>query len=141
MEATSTSPPEVAFDETAVEGVEPERVVLVGVARKKPSSFADDEDYTLHESLEELHGLAETAGLVVVEQFYQYVDKPSPATYIGSGKLKEIGESVAKQKASTVIFDEELSPVQLTNIEKSLGFVCPLALAHCPKRATFLAKE
>ena len=77
----------------------------------------------MQESLEELRGLAETAGLVVVQQFYQYVDKPNPATYIGSGKLKEIGEQVEKEKVSTVIFDEELSPAQLKNIEESFGFV------------------
>lgn len=108
---------EAELEELDYEGVFPERVLLVGVAGKRSETGS----YSLHESLEELGSLAVTAGLKVVRQVYQFVDAPSPATYIGSGKLTEIKEIVTEENISTVIFDVELSPVQLMNVEKTLG--------------------
>ena len=99
-------------------GVLPERVLLVGASKKKAE---DENEYSLHESLEELGSLAETAGLKVVQKLHQLFETPHPATYIGSGKLAQVHDIVEKEAVSTVIFDEELSPVQLMNIEKTLG--------------------
>jgi len=115
---SDTGGEDAAPDKFIAEGVYPERVLLVGVSNKNAKR---DAGYSLEESLEELGSLAETAGLNVVKQTYQNVDAPSPATYVGSGKLAEIKETVEKDNISTVIFDEELSPVQLMNIEKYLG--------------------
>jgi GTP-binding protein HflX len=73
------------------------------------------------ESLEELSRLADTAGLQVVGTTYQSLQKPSPRTYVGSGKMAEIVAAVRALDAETVIFDDELSPGQQRNIEKALG--------------------
>lgn len=88
-----------------------ERVVLVGVWTE--GSAADAED-----SLAELAALAETAGSQVLEGLIQRRDKPDAATYIGSGKAKELREIVVASGADTVICDGELSPAQLTALEK-----------------------
>ncbi|GBF93383.1 hypothetical protein Rsub_06421 [Raphidocelis subcapitata] len=75
--------------------------------------------YSIDESLAELGRLAETAGLKVVGSTYQVLEAPSNATYIGSGKVGEVARAVAALKADTVIFDDELSPGQLRNLEKA----------------------
>lgn len=106
-----------------IPSVVPERVLLVGVAKKNEHN---EDAYSLKESLEELQSLAETAGLTVVRSVYQFFDSPSPATLVGSGKLTEIKDIVMEEQISTVIFDEELSPVQLMNIEKTIGCVISL---------------
>ncbi|MFF2652787.1 GTPase HflX [Streptomyces sp. NPDC058045] len=87
-----------------------ERVVLVGVWT---SGTADDAD----NSLAELAALAETAGALVLDGVIQRRDKPDAATYIGSGKARELLELVIETGADTVICDGELSPGQLIHLE------------------------
>ncbi|OMC41047.1 GTPase HflX [Mycobacterium sp. IS-1264] len=90
-----------------------ERVVLVGVWTQ--GSAADNQA-----SLAELAALAETAGSLVLEGLIQRRDKPDPSTYIGSGKAQELREVVLATGADTVICDGELSPAQLTALEKAV---------------------
>ncbi|MDT5259231.1 MAG: GTPase [Mycobacterium sp.] len=90
-----------------------ERVVLVGVWTE--GSAADN-----RASMAELAALAETAGSQVLEGLIQRRDKPDPSTYIGSGKAAELREVVLATGADTVICDGELSPAQLTALEKSV---------------------
>lgn len=90
-----------------------ERVVLVGVWTE--GSAADAEA-----SLAELAALAETAGSEILEGLIQRRDKPDPSTYIGSGKAQELREVVLATGADTVICDGELSPAQLTALEKAV---------------------
>lgn len=93
-----------------------ERAVLVGVEiTNRPGLL------TLEDSLTELALLADTAGLDVVARLTQRLNSPHPATLIGSGKLEELGMLVADVDANVVIFDEELSPRQQREIEKTLG--------------------
>ena len=73
------------------------------------------------ESLQELAELARTAGAVVVGQTTQKLDHPVAATYIGSGKVEDVVEARKELDANVVIFDDELSPSQQRNLEKSLG--------------------
>ncbi|MDI6767866.1 MAG: GTPase HflX [Bacteroidota bacterium] len=70
------------------------------------------------EYLDELEQLAYTAGVTILHRIIQERDSISPATYIGIGKVREIGELVANEKIDLVIFDDDLSPVQLRNLEK-----------------------
>src|SRR5512144_3017943 len=88
-----------------------ERVVLVGV-------WTDGSAADAEASLAELAALAETAGSKVLEGLIQRRDKPDPSTYIGSGKAQELREIVVATGADTVICDGELSPAQLTALEK-----------------------
>jgi GTP-binding protein HflX len=87
-----------------------ERVVLVGVWTA--GTLADAEN-----SLVELARLAETAGSHVLEGLVQRRDRPDPATYLGSGKAKELGQIVVATGADTVICDGELTPGQLRQLE------------------------
>ncbi|CDP07472.1 unnamed protein product [Coffea canephora] len=94
-----------------------EKAYLVGVACK-----GDKEDsFGTEESLKELAQLADTAGLLVVGSTHQKLSKPNPRTYIGSGKVAEIKTTIQAFGVETVIFDDELSPGQLRNLEKVFG--------------------
>ena len=91
-----------------------EKVVLVGLitpAQNEPQ---------VKEYLDELAFLAETAGIEPVKRFCQKLDRPHSVTFVGSGKLQEIKEYVVENDIGIVIFDDELSPKQLRNIEKEL---------------------
>ena len=88
-----------------------ERVVLVGVWTNGTAVEAEN-------SLAELAALAETAGSKVLEGVVQRRDRPDPSTYIGSGKASELRSIVLSTGADTVICDGELSPAQLTALEK-----------------------
>ena len=88
--------------------------LLVGVAHSRIS-----EEEAL-EHLEELRFLAETAGATTGHMFLQNLPVPNPKTYVGSGKIEEIRDYVKSKDISLVIFDDELSPSQLRNIEKIL---------------------
>ncbi|WP_198339330.1 GTPase HflX [Mycolicibacterium arabiense] len=88
-----------------------ERVVLVGV-------WTDGTAAEAEASLAELAALAETAGSEVLEGLIQRRDKPDTSTFIGSGKAAELHEVVEATGADTVICDGELSPAQLTALEK-----------------------
>lgn len=90
-----------------------ERVVLVGVWTEGSSADAEA-------GLAELAALAETAGSEVLEGLIQRRDKPDASTYIGSGKAAELREIVLATGADTVICDGELSPAQLTALEKAV---------------------
>jgi GTP-binding protein HflX len=72
----------------------------------------------VHEYLDELEFLAETAGAEIYERFTQRLINPHPATFVGSGKLQEILDFVTVHEIDSVIFDDELSATQLRNIEK-----------------------
>jgi GTP-binding protein HflX len=87
-----------------------ERVVLVGVWTTGNAQDAEN-------SLAELAALAETAGSLVLEGLIQRRDKPDPATFIGSGKVRELRDVVIATGADTVICDGELSPGQLRQLE------------------------
>ena len=96
-----------------------ETAILIGLI----TPYQDERKTT--EYLDELDFLASTAGAVVVKRFTQRIDRPHPVTYVGSGKLVEIGAYIEERKDSDeeigmVIFDDELSAKQLRNIEKEL---------------------
>ena len=88
-----------------------ERVVLVGVWTEGTAEMAES-------SMTELAALAETAGSEVLDALVQRRDKPDAATYIGSGKAAELRDVVLATGADTVICDGELTPAQLTALEK-----------------------
>ncbi len=90
-----------------------ERAFLVGVEIRKENNRLPLED-----SMEELALLADTAGLDVVGQTSQRLDTPSSDTYIGSGKLDEIQALVEETLAQIIVFDAELSPRHLREIEE-----------------------
>lgn len=79
------------------------------------------EAWTIRDSLDELARLAATAGLSVRGRTWQKLVHPDPATWVGSGKVREIKELAAAEDARFVLFDDELSPGQQRNLEKELG--------------------
>ncbi len=91
-----------------------ETVVLVGVITR----LQPEEQVT--EYLDELEFLALTAGATTLRRFVQKVDLPNSATFIGQGKMLEIKDYVVQNGVDTVIFDDELTPSQLRNLEKAL---------------------
>ena len=91
-----------------------EKAVLVGLITQHQS------EEKLTEYLDELEFLAFTAGATVVKRFTQRLTLPDPKTFIGSGKAQEIKESLKQNDVGTVIFDDELSPSQLKNLEKEM---------------------
>ena len=95
-----------------IEAEEP--AILVGVVQK------DQTDQQVQEYLDELAFLAETAGAVTVKRFTQKLQHPDSRTFVGKGKLEEIKNYVQGKNIRIVIFDDELSGSQITNIEKEL---------------------
>ena len=93
-----------------------EKAFLVGVEIR-----SDDHILTLEDSLTELALLGETAGLVIVGMTTQHLDRPNVKTYIGSGKVDEVRMLVEELKADVVLFDDELSPRHLRELEIALG--------------------
>ena len=91
-----------------------EKAVLVGVINRE-----QPED-KVREYMDELEFLTYAAGGEVVRRFVQRVEVPNPKTFIGAGKLKEVEDFVKEHEVGSVIFDDELSPVQQRNIEKQL---------------------
>lgn len=92
-----------------------ERAVLIGTYKKR-----EDEERCL-EYLNELAFLADTAGAVVLKQFNQRMDIPNPKTYVGTGKTEEIRQYIKDYNVEIAIFDDELSPSQLKNLESFLA--------------------
>lgn len=92
-----------------------EKVVLIGVITQ-----LQDETKS-KEYLDELEFLTLTAGGIAVKRFVQKVDKPNPKTFLGIGKLDEVKAYIDANEIGTAIFDDELSPGQLRNIEKILN--------------------
>ncbi len=97
-----------------VDAVE-ERCVLVGVIS------ADITEEIAFDYIDELEFLATTAGAITVQHFFQKLPYPNPKTYVGTGKLDEIKQFIEENEINLVIFDDELSPSQLRNIERELG--------------------
>jgi GTP-binding protein HflX len=94
--------------------VKPERVVLVGLITANQTE-AQEKEY-----LDELAFLVETAGGITEKRFTQKMQRPERATFVGTGKLEEIQEYVKAEEIDIVVFDDELSPMQLRNIENEL---------------------
>ncbi|MDE2506112.1 MAG: GTPase HflX, partial [Planctomycetota bacterium] len=92
----------------------PEKTVLVGVLLPESAETRDD-------PLDEIRGLAKTAGLIVVGEMLQNRKQIDIATYIGSGKVQELKEMVESREADLVVFDNDLGPAQTRNLEKELG--------------------
>lgn len=93
---------------------EPEKVLLVSVVQKGVTP-EQAEEY-----LDELAFLAHTAGGMEMGRYMQRLPKPDPKYYVGSGKLDEIESRVTIDKIQIVIFDDELTPSQVRNLEKVL---------------------
>ena len=79
-----------------------------------------DKTQKVEETLQELERLVETAGGETVGRIIQRREAPDPATYIGKGKLEELKALQAETQATTVIFDDQLSPAQQRNLERAL---------------------
>ena len=95
--------------------IKEERAILIGVCT--PSVTPEK----VKEYLTELAFLVDTAGGVPDRQFTQNLPYPDPKTYLGSGKLNEVRDYVAENKIDLAVFDDELTPSQVRNIEKVLG--------------------
>ena len=91
-----------------------EKAVLVGLITQQQNEMK------ANEYLDELAFLADTAGAVVVKKFLQRIDQPNRATFVGTGKLQEIREYVEENGIGLVVFDDDLSAKQVSNIEKEL---------------------
>jgi GTP-binding protein HflX len=91
-----------------------ERAVLVGLVQEQ-QTYEQVDEY-----LDELAFLAETAGAIAVKRFVQKLKHPDSRTFVGKGKLEEIKNYIAGKNINIIIFDDELSGSQITNIEKIL---------------------
>ncbi|UCG28656.1 MAG: GTPase HflX [Bacteroidales bacterium] len=92
-----------------------ESAVLIGIITQ------DQNDREVIEYLNELAFLTETAGAKPLYTFTQRLDSPNPKTFVGTGKLNEIEEYVKSENIDLIIFDDELSPTQLRNVERILN--------------------
>ena len=90
------------------------KAVLIAVIRDQ------QEERQVTEYLDELEFLAETAGIVSVKRFTQRMANPSSKTFIGEGKLAEVAAYIEENEIDCVIFDDELSPSQLRNLDRAL---------------------
>ena len=93
-----------------------DKAILVGVELGDMKT-----NFNLADSMSELERLAETAGVVVVGSTTQKLDRPNPQTYIGSGKVEELKMLVNELDANMILFDDELSPRHLRELEKHFG--------------------
>lgn len=91
-----------------------EKAILIGLITQ------NQDEEKLNEYMNELEFLANTAGAVVYKRFTQKLDQPHSRTFVGKGKLEEINEYAKEHEIDTIIFDDELTPSQLKNIEKEL---------------------
>jgi len=114
---------EQPLPEARLPALDPERVVLVGVARPRGGNgHGDRARFLPEESLDELARLSETAGLEVTGRVVQTLREGiHPATFIGTGKVAEVKDLVTETDANVVIFDDDLSPAQQRNLETGLG--------------------
>lgn len=92
-----------------------EKAILIGLITQKQGKEK------IQEYLNELSFLVDTAGGIPVKKFIQSLEKPNPKTFVGSGKLLEIKDYIEKNEIDIAIFDDELSPSQLRNIENILN--------------------
>ncbi len=91
-----------------------EKAVLIGLIQK------DQTEEQVNEYLDELAFLAETAGAITIKMFKQRLQHPDSRTFVGKGKLEEIKQYVAAKDIDMVIFDDELTGSQISNIEKEV---------------------
>ena len=91
-----------------------EKAVLIGVITQQQNENQSNE------YLDELDFLTSTAGGVTVKRFVQKMERPNPKTFLGVGKLDEVRAYIESNGVGTAIFDDELSPAQIRNIEKVL---------------------
>ena len=94
--------------------IKQERAVLIGLITSKEEAFRT------REYLDELAFLVETAGGKAIKRFTQNVPSPDPRSFVGSGKLQEIKKYVKEHNIDLAVFDDELSPSQLRNIDREL---------------------
>jgi GTP-binding protein HflX len=92
-----------------------ERAILIGVL------YHGQDESEVEDFLEELSFLTETAGAEPVKRFIQKLDAQNPRTFVGSGKIQELAKFISENKIDIAIFDDELTPSQLRNIEDALG--------------------
>ena len=92
-----------------------ETAILIGMINQH------QDEKKLKEYMDELAFLTETAGAIPVKRFTQKMDKPDSATFLGSGKINEIKNYIKENEINIAIFDDELSPSQLRNLEKETG--------------------
>ena len=95
--------------------IAPERIILIGLSTR------DTDMDRVTEYLDELEFLAETAGGFTVKRFTQRLDRPDIRTFVGKGKMEEIIAFIKENNIQIAIFDDELTPSQLRNIEKIIG--------------------
>jgi GTP-binding protein HflX len=113
-----SSKPSAETDKRSTPADRHERAALVGLFNlSRSSSRQVDPEH----SLDELAGLAAAAGATVVLRVLQERPRPDPATFLGSGKVQALATSCDELRVDVVIFDNELSPAQLRNLEKALG--------------------
>ena len=91
--------------------------LAVLVAVNAPKSRPEENE----EHLDELAFLAETIGIIAIERFPQKLPNPDVRTFVGKGKLEEIKNFISSNKVRYVLFDDDLSPSQLRNLEKELN--------------------
>lgn len=91
-----------------------ERAILVGIDRPR------SDGWTLEDDLAELTRLVDTAGATVVGTITQRLERPNPRTFIGAGKAEEVHALAIEERATTVIFDDDLTPSQQANLEDLL---------------------
>lgn len=91
-----------------------EKAILIGLITQ------NQDEEKLNEYMDELEFLANTAGAIVYKRFTQKLDQPHSRTFVGKGKLEEINSYAKEHEIDTIIFDDELTPSQLKNIEKEL---------------------
>ncbi len=94
---------------------EAERAVLIGLVNRR------QDEVVLKEYLDELSFLAETAGIIPVKRFIQKLEKPDVRSFVGKGKLQELKNYAEENDIRLFVFDDELSPSQVRNIEKESG--------------------
>jgi len=92
-----------------------ETAILIGI------NYPGQDNRETDEYIDELAFLTETAGARPVKRFIQKLAMPNPRTFVGSGKMEEIAKYVKNKHVDLAIFDDELSPGQIRNIEKVLG--------------------
>lgn len=95
--------------------IAPERIILIGLSTR------DTDMDRVTEYLDELEFLAETAGGFTVKRFTQRLERPDIRTFVGKGKMEEIIAFIKENNIQIAIFDDELTPSQLRNIEKIIG--------------------
>ena len=91
-----------------------ERGILVALGTKSES------DERLEEMMDELEFLSQTLSIEVLGKFTQKLEHPDPRTFVGKGKVEEIKTFCKVEKIDVVVFDDDLSPSQLRNLEKEL---------------------